>query len=88
MPVLCCPKPRSTSVTSFKGHFAAIIIAVRVLWGSGSCWGREVLWVEAAMNLVRHWIPEFQSGDGTLFDVLCIQEEAVAGVIPCSHVTC
>ena len=82
--MLCCPNHESPHVTSAKGHFTAIIIALGLLWGSGSCWGREVLWVEAAMDLVRQWIPEFQSGNGTLFDVLCIQKEAVAGVIPCS----
>ena len=84
MPVLCCPNNKSTLVTSPKGHLAAIIVAVRLLWGSGSSWGREVLWVEAAVNLMRKSISEFQRGNGTLFDVLCIKKEAVAGVIPCS----
>ena len=79
------PIHRSPLETSPKGHFAAVIVTVRLLWGSGSCWGSEVLWIEAAMDLVRQWIPEFQSGDGPLFDVHCIQKEAVAGVIPCSR---
>ena len=73
-------------MTSPKGHFAAVIVAVGLLWGSGSCWGGEVVWVEATVDLMWHWIPEFQSGNGALFDVVCIQKEAVAGVIPCSQI--
>lgn len=80
------PKCMSPLVTSSKGHFAAVIIALGLLRGSGSCWRREVVWVEAAMYLMRQWISEFQSGNGALLNVLCIQKEAVAGVIPCSKV--